>query len=99
LGKAEAGARSIGRCGALQCYARLLDFPNGQCWPIREMIKMSDELKCNYCFGTGQKVEMTPRKLGQKIPPYQPCPSCGGSGNAPKPVRVWRRRKSMRRVT
>jgi DnaJ-class molecular chaperone len=59
---------------------------------------MSDDLKCSYCFGTGQKVEMRPAKVGEKLPPYQRCPSCGGSGLPAKPVRVWRRRKSMRRV-
>jgi hypothetical protein len=52
---------------------------------------MSDEPKCKYCLGTGQKVEMTTVKWGEKLPPYQPCPSCGGSGIPPKPVRVWRR--------
>ena len=41
---------------------------------------MSDGLKCSYCFGTGQKVEMRPVKFGEKLPPYQPCPSCGGTG-------------------
>jgi DnaJ-class molecular chaperone len=59
---------------------------------------MTDDLKCKYCFGTGQKVEMKPAKFGEKLPPYEPCPSCGGRGIAPKPVRVWHR-KSMRRVT
>jgi DnaJ-class molecular chaperone len=50
--------------------------------------KMSDEQKCKDCFGTGQKVEMTAPKWGQKLPPYRPCPSCGGSGIAPKVVEV-----------
>jgi DnaJ-class molecular chaperone len=59
---------------------------------------MSNDLKCRYCYGTGQKVEMTPVKLGEKLPPYQPCPSCGGTGVPPKPVKVYRR-KSMRRRT
>jgi DnaJ-class molecular chaperone len=58
---------------------------------------MSNDLKCSYCFGTGQKVEMMPVKLGEKLPLYQPCPSCGGTGRPPKPTRVWRRRKPMRR--
>jgi hypothetical protein len=43
-----------------------------------------DEMKCRFCFGTGQKVEMTPVKLGQKLPPYQRCPSCGGTGPYPR---------------
>ena len=60
---------------------------------------MSDDLKCKYCFGTGQKVEITPARWGEKLPPYQRCPSCGGKGIPPKPVKVYRRRKSMRRVT
>jgi hypothetical protein len=46
----------------------------------------------------GQKIEMTAQKFGQKLPPYQPCPSCGGSGLPPRPVKVYRRRKSMRRA-
>ena len=49
---------------------------------------MSNDLKCNYCYGTGQKVEMRPVKFGQKLPPYQLCPSCGGTGLPPKPVKV-----------
>ncbi len=49
--------------------------------------------------GTGQKVEMRPQKFGQKLPPYQRCPSCGGAGVPPEPVKVWHRRKSMRRIT
>jgi DnaJ-class molecular chaperone len=60
---------------------------------------MSSEPKCEYCFGTGQKIEMKPAKWGEKLPAFEKCPSCGGSGVPPKPVRVWRRRKSMRRVT
>jgi hypothetical protein len=44
---------------------------------------MSDDLKCRYCFGTGQKVEMTPVKWGKSCRLYQPCPSCGGSGIPP----------------
>jgi hypothetical protein len=27
---------------------------------------MLDEKKCEYCFGTGQKVEVTPAKMGRK---------------------------------
>jgi hypothetical protein len=49
---------------------------------------MSNDLKCSYWFGTGQKIEMTPAKFGKKLPPYQPCPSCGGTGIPPKPIRV-----------
>jgi DnaJ-class molecular chaperone len=60
---------------------------------------MPDDTKCKYCFGTGQKVEMKPAKWGEKLPPYERCSSCGGTGIAPKPVRVWRRRKPMRRIT
>jgi hypothetical protein len=60
---------------------------------------MPDEMKCKFCFGTGQKVEMMPAKFGQKLPPYQPCPSCGGTGVPPKPVNVHPPRKSMRQVT
>jgi hypothetical protein len=33
---------------------------------------MSDDLKCKYCFGTGQKIEMTAQKFGQKLPPISP---------------------------
>jgi hypothetical protein len=58
---------------------------------------MSDEPKCKYCLRTGQKVEMTAAKWGEKLPSYQACPSCGGSGIPPKPTRVWFGRKSMRR--
>jgi DnaJ-class molecular chaperone len=59
---------------------------------------MSDEMKCKFCFGTGQKVEMMPVRLGEKLPPYQSCPSCGGTGVPPKPVNVRLPRKSMRQV-
>jgi DnaJ-class molecular chaperone len=57
---------------------------------------MTDEMKCKFCFGTGQKVEMTPVRLGEKLSPYQPCPSCGGTGVPPN---VRPPRKSMRRVS
>jgi DnaJ-class molecular chaperone len=59
---------------------------------------MSDEATCKYCFGTGQKVEMTTAKWGEKLPPYERCSSCGGTGLPAKPARVWLRRKSMRRI-
>jgi hypothetical protein len=49
---------------------------------------MSDDLKCGSCFGTGQKVEMRPVRFSEKLPPYEPCPSCGGTGVPPKPVKV-----------
>jgi DnaJ-class molecular chaperone len=58
---------------------------------------MSDDQTCKYCFGTGQHVEMTPVRPHQPLPPYRRCTSCGGSGIAPKPAKVWRR-KSMRRI-
>jgi hypothetical protein len=35
---------------------------------------------------------MTPAKWGEKLPLYQPCPSCDGTGIPPKPVKVYRRR-------
>jgi hypothetical protein len=31
---------------------------------------MSDDLKWECCFGTGQKVEMSPAKWGEKLPVY-----------------------------
>jgi hypothetical protein len=34
------------------------------------------------------KVEMRPVKFGEKLPPYGPCPSCKGTGLAPKPVKI-----------
>jgi DnaJ-class molecular chaperone len=51
---------------------------------------MPDDTKCRYCFGTGQKVEMRPARWGEQLPPYERCPSCGGTGIAPKPVKVAR---------
>ncbi len=82
--------------GALLIMAGMLDFPNSHYRLIRRRIMLND-LKCNYCFGTGQKVEMRSVKFGEKLPPYEPCSSCGGTGIAPKPVKVYRR-KSMRRI-
>ena len=31
--------------------------------------KMSNDLRCNFCFGTGQKVEATPRRFGHNYRP------------------------------
>lgn len=41
---------------------------------------MSDAVNCKSCFGTGQKVEVTPAKFGHLLPPYRPCPHCSGTG-------------------
>ena len=49
-----------------------------------------------FSLASGRTVVST--AWGEKLPPYQPCPSCRGTGIRPKPVKVWRRRKSMRRV-
>jgi hypothetical protein len=73
--------------GALPILAILLDFPSGQPGRDSENEKMSDDVKCKYCFGTGQKVEMTPAKWGEKLAPYKPCLSCGGTGVPPKPAK------------
>jgi DnaJ-class molecular chaperone len=49
---------------------------------------MTDESTvCEHCFGTGQKVEMTPVRLGAKLPPYKPCPHCNGSKPSPRSAR------------
>jgi hypothetical protein len=49
---------------------------------------MTDESTvCEYCFGTGQKVEMRPVRLGAKLPPYEPCPYCTKPKQPPKPAR------------
>jgi DnaJ-class molecular chaperone len=50
---------------------------------------MTDETTvCEHCFGTGQKVEMRPVRLGAKLPPYEPCPHCNGPKPPPhKPAR------------
>jgi hypothetical protein len=38
---------------------------------------MTDESKvCEHCFGTGQKVEMRPVRLGAKLAPFEPCLHC-----------------------
>jgi DnaJ-class molecular chaperone len=57
-------------------------------------------MQCPDCEGKGSKVEMKPARVGQPIP-SPICQRCDGTGIAPdpKPVRVWHRRKSMRRVT
>jgi hypothetical protein len=70
--------------GALRRLTRVLDFPGVNTRPIRRT-HMSDEMKCKFCFGTGQKIEMTPVRLGEKLPPElrrdrcstqtRPCPS------------------------
>jgi DnaJ-class molecular chaperone len=38
------------------------------------------EDRCETCFGTGQRVEMKPPRLGQKIPAPPVCPTCEGTG-------------------
>jgi hypothetical protein len=49
---------------------------------------MTDESTvCEHCFGTGQKVEMRPVKLGAKLAPYEPCPYCTKSKPPQKPAR------------
>jgi DnaJ-class molecular chaperone len=44
---------------------------------------MTTELHCPGCFGTGQKVEMHRVIVGKKLPPYQVCPRCNGTGSVP----------------
>jgi hypothetical protein len=39
---------------------------------------------CEHCFGTGQKVEMRPVRLGVKLPPYEPTPHCDGPKPSPR---------------
>ncbi len=48
---------------------------------------MSEVQRCGDCFGIGRKVEMTPVKFGQPLPPYRPCPRCDGTGKEPVPKR------------
>jgi len=49
---------------------------------------MTDESTvCEHCFGTGQKVEMRPVRLGAKLPPYEPCPHCNGPKPPPRSAR------------
>jgi hypothetical protein len=49
---------------------------------------MTDESTvCEYCFGTGQKVEMTPVRWGANLPPYEPCPYCTEPRPPQKPAR------------
>jgi DnaJ-class molecular chaperone len=48
---------------------------------------MSDQAKCEYCFGTGQNIEMRPVRFGRPLPPYQPCLRCEGTGKVPPPAK------------
>lgn len=49
---------------------------------------MTDETTvCEYCLGTGQKVELRPVRLGAKLAPYQPCPYCTKPKPPQKPAR------------
>jgi hypothetical protein len=52
---------------------------------------------CEHCFGTGQKVEMRPVRLGAKLPPYQPCPYCSEPTPPHKPARFISRITAARR--
>jgi len=41
---------------------------------------------CSTCHGTGQRVVMRTVIPGAKIPPYEPCPDCNGTGQKPSPA-------------
>jgi len=41
---------------------------------------VSESERCPECYGTRQKVEMRPVILGKKLPGYQQCPACNGTG-------------------
>jgi hypothetical protein len=58
---------------------------------------MTEKTECEYCFGTGQKVEMTPSRLGAKIPPYTPCPHCSGPKPPPRSARFISKMAEARR--
>jgi hypothetical protein len=59
---------------------------------------MTDESTvCEHCFGTGQKVEMRPVRMGAKLPPYQPCPYCNEVKPPHKPARFISRLAAARR--
>jgi hypothetical protein len=45
-----------------------------------QFMDASQSERCPECCGTGQKVEMHPVVLGEKLPGYQQCPACNGAG-------------------
>jgi hypothetical protein len=53
--------------------------------------------KCEYCLGTGQKVEMRPVTLSAKLAPHEPCPYCTKAKPPQKPVRFISRIAAARR--
>jgi hypothetical protein len=59
---------------------------------------MNDESTiCEHCFGTGQKVEMRPIRLGAKLTPFEACPYCTKPKAPQKPVPFISRLAAARR--
>ena len=41
---------------------------------------------CTACHGLGQKVDVTPARFAQPLPPYRECAACKGTGRKPRPA-------------